>query len=1196
MSKAKATISLKPRKVSSFLARYRLDRKVLVRANPGRGIPALRTGQDSEGNEVIIKVWPREEAIDDSALREIWRHETRQLQRLAGYPGVTDLIADLRLSAYDEAGYYLVIYPGQRRPLATFLQEDDRRKTRDIAARIRGWSNILRATRGLEILHLQGLLHRNLSAWSILTTNESEADFQLTGFEWSMRLVGASSQPKKKVDAEGEEGLHSFLRDWHDLGMLTIEYLDLPKSRLTNLGIPSYDVAEGFTSDEIRLVRELIQVFPSDRLDGRIVTDQIQQILTALTALQQAQSPTFHLVVPFGPNSPISDVIREAGDQEIEIYDVDAQEDFVRSDLISPTAMLVAKGGRREDARLLVRGERLFYYLDDLRRGRDRATPSNWDFAFCTSASRDAPPSSSVIRQITMPTQSISIMRAVDVQRTLRFRKTSSWKSILQRLALEAELPREERLLLKSFVLMQMLDYLFAASDLFPVSVEEKGTASDEEEDRYRIRVRPRKEQERDELSKALGIKDPPAKRLADALTGDRYGGERPNTWTLTTSAVIGDRAEETSEWQFEAVEKEPSGELTYVFSGERPAIKAPRLYLMPADSSGTDYQLRRRMKSFAALAEHRNLLRTLINPRARVLDSHETPLEDSGFRKLDASKQAAFKSIIETLPIFLVQGPPGVGKTRMVHELVRQALAGDKATRILLSAQSNYAVDHLLHQVTSAASLSGRGDVLVIRSAPRDKKDEESDFDITAQTKNLIKALAQSQMAKKASENLRERLGQLLNSYGLPGKADDGFAPSSAKRAVEALVLRAANLVFATTNSGELERLIDERSQFDWTIVEESGKATGAELVSPLLLSPRRLLIGDHKQLPPFGEERALNLLTSPESVKTALKLGNPMIGRSLRDATVNEIFGLAAVETVEDEEDEFAELCAETTRNFTLFETLIEQEFERQARSHAGRPIGAQLNEQHRMHPIISDWVSHAFYKGALKTHEDTKSDYAKRGLAIISADTARLPDQPIVWVDMPWVQTTANLKIGERFPRFWNAAELSALDDVLSLLRPAHGLGRRPSLSVLSPYARQVKEMAAVVERGFSGRLKHLKKFANESRAEYFCNTVDSFQGNEADFVIVSLVRNNSHGSIHTALGFLADARRVNVLLSRAKSRLIVIGCLQFLRAVNNLAMGDVDRNRIEFLGLLLDFLDKPRDGLTIVPASSIAGGGK
>ena len=99
---------------------------------------------------------------------------------------------------------------------------------------------------------------------------------------------------------------------------------------------------------------------------------------------------------------------------------------------------------------------------------------------------------------------------------------------------------------------------------------------------------------------------------------------------------------------------------------------------------------------------------------------------------------------------------------------------------------------------------------------------------------------------------------------------------------------MRSANIVCATTNSHELERLIDERSQFDWSIIEEAGKATGGELISPLLLSYRRLMIGDHKQLSPFGSERILRLLENPEAVIAALKSGQEFISRTISVPTI--------------------------------------------------------------------------------------------------------------------------------------------------------------------------------------------------------------------------------------------------------------------------------------------------------------------
>ncbi len=58
---------------------------------------------------------------------------------------------------------------------------------------------------------------------------------------------------------------------------------------------------------------------------------------------------------------------------------------------------------------------------------------------------------------------------------------------------------------------------------------------------------------------------------------------------------------------------------------------------------------------------------------------------------------------------------------------------------------------------------------------------------------------------------------------------------------------------------------------------------------------------------------------------------------------------------------------------------------------------------------------------------------------------------------------------------------------------------------------------------------------------------CKTVDSFQGGEADLVIVSLVRHNINKSDKSSLGFLLDERRLNVMFSRAKYQMFVIGSI-------------------------------------------------
>ena len=78
--------------------------------------------------------------------------------------------------------------------------------------------------------------------------------------------------------------------------------------------------------------------------------------------------------------------------------------------------------------------------------------------------------------------------------------------------------------------------------------------------------------------------------------------------------------------------------------------------------------------------------------------------------------------------------------------------------------------------------------------------------------------------------------------------------------------------------------------------------------------------------------------------------------------------------------------------------------------------------------------------------------------------------------------------------------------------------------------------------------------------------------AFQGNEADLVVVSLVRNNQHAFPQSALGFLSDPRRMNVLLSRAKWQLILVGSLDFLKTIVEAARGTENEKEIEFLSIM------------------------
>ena len=86
--------------------------------------------------------------------------------------------------------------------------------------------------------------------------------------------------------------------------------------------------------------------------------------------------------------------------------------------------------------------------------------------------------------------------------------------------------------------------------------------------------------------------------------------------------------------------------------------------------------------------------------------------------------------------------------------------------------------------------------------------------------------------------------------------------------------------------------------------------------------------------------------------------------------------------------------------------------------------------------------------------------------------------------------------------------------------------------PSVAIVSPYKQQVQILNALVQEN---------EILNPYRSKIAVNTIDSFQGQERDVVYISLTRSNGDGSI----GFLSDTRRMNVAMTRARKKLVVIG---------------------------------------------------
>lgn len=1169
-------------KNAGFIENLRDPGDYLITPDVKTGRPGLFEAFSENDEPLIVKEWKRAANKDDADLQEIWHHELRQLHRLGGYPNAVDTIAPLHSAGIDAKGFYLALAPGERRPLQLLIDRAPGghwlRQYRSPGPRARIWRNLKRVAAGLETLHAQGLLHRNLDGWSVLTTGSEEPDFLLTGFEWSMRIMGATTTPRRRA---AKSGTDSFNQDWSQFGSLSALLLGADRQRLVDKAIIPSAVADHLSASEVRLLRELLHIDALDRLDGEVVAQRIDEIIGSLVAEAAGRDAKLHIVFRLAPGAPITDRIRRE-DPDIEADDLMAQFEWIRADLAeTPLLLFVRTGEEGDDGRLVLRGHRLCYSLKPYQVNRE-ASPS-WDFALCESVERDAPVPYNLLGQQPVPVETLELMTQREArERFPRLRgKLRSWDEMRRRFARLATSVSEEDLTHRAFVLTQFLETLLAATDVFPVDVVKEPARLADADDQLRLKVRTRVESERDALSDALGLRRP-AVRLHEMLAGD---GMRREGWTLTESKLLGSRESNDTDWKFEQLDSSGKGPKLYEFSGETPPSPLTSAYLIPSDAVGRDVVFQRRIKAMRALRDHEELLKMIGDRRRRLMESHDPVERDAAFLALDDSKQQALTEIIGTLPIYLVQGPPGVGKTFLVRELAMRRFKEEPTVRLLLTAQSNAAIDHLLEELVPA--IAGSDDPpLIVRSRARDAQAEASEYDTSEKAKSLLADFVTSPLAQATDDRLRKLV--VLAGQGGPKRAIGTQSPGAMLKAFESVVLRSANLVFATTAAGDLERMIDEKSQFDWTIVEEAGKATGGELIAPQLLSHRRLMIGDHKQLPPFGADRMIEILKDPDKVAKALAVGQEFIGRTLRDETTDEI-----LDELEEELDVPA-LCGRALELVTLFETMIEAELKRQAKGRGGRPIAKRLELQHRMHPAIARIVSKCFYDGALDTHPDCRKRFETEERPFHSADSKCLPEKPIVVVDMPSLQATIDKKSGDRRPRWHNPDEVKAILDVLAQLRPVEG--KKPKLAILSPYREQVTRLRRVIDDAADG-FDHLAGFATATRQDRYVETVDSFQGSEADVVIVSLVRNNDHSNVKSALGFLSDFRRMNVLLSRARWQLVLIGSMEFLAEILKVAKGTESEAEVAFLQLLLDGLTEEKNkGFVAFRSPADLGGGQ
>lgn len=563
--------------------------------------------------------------------------------------------------------------------------------------------------------------------------------------------------------------------------------------------------------------------------------------------------------------------------------------------------------------------------------------------------------------------------------------------------------------------------------------------------------------------------------------------------------------------------------------------------------------------------------------------EKYEVHVSDEEFKRYDQpeknvslneAQRIAFQRLIANGPLSLLQGPPGTGKTEFIAAFVHYLFDVQKVRNILLVSQSHEAVNTAAERIHKHCQRLGT-DLQLVRFSNREIADSEILEDVfspnlvgqkRAQLNvNKISNICQLGRSMGLPENyLRERaelafdIGVQIRRYQKIVKSSKGETvdedekrlrkklEKSIKEQAQAMGLhelveideilpkfiseldhkhniqpieniQAGKLIDLTQDM--LEALSNERTNYDeflarsrqlvigtcvgigqrhigiadnlydWVIVDEAARSISSELAIAMQSGTRILLVGDHKQLPPLYSEEHKNAL--------ARRLGISKRGEELDQA--------------------------------------LGSDFERVFLSEYGKQTCATLKTQYRMAPAIGSLVSACFYENVLengKTDNDVPNIYF------------RLPEK--IKSCVTWLDTTSLPNAyhePEKNGSLFNRAEA---DTIIDLLQDLANDETFINSEVVQKCLEKNEQAVGVI--CMYGEQKKLirKKFNERSWSDDFrrlvkIDSVDSYQGKENRVIILSLTRYDKTYST----GFLHLPNRINVALSRAMDKLVIVG---------------------------------------------------
>ncbi len=608
--------------------------------------------------------------------------------------------------------------------------------------------------------------------------------------------------------------------------------------------------------------------------------------------------------------------------------------------------------------------------------------------------------------------------------------------------------------------------------------------------------------------------------------------------------------------------------------------------------------------------AEYKQMLKAFFRKKNALRKICESP--DSDWESLinnpsilenTESPDELIEKIISAKRIFVLQGPPGTGKTTTIKKLVERILEINEKTHILLTSENHDALNHMFEAVKEIKSADGNEcyiiekyeegktsvdskilerKAVIIQNAEKqieeidkalsstdefrfvydiemiDKQTEEArkyldavnrillrlsgnnPDDVENQRRNfyIVQRKGTLDYIKERQRERRKMLDQLVScretlsdrtiealrngekiqdsEYYRWKEADAALKRKreiikdwidSLKRNEYAFCMELCynhRIVGATCNKiGDFS----DYPVFDWVIIDEAAKVSPADLLIPVSQGKKVLLVGDQNQLPPLLE-----------------------VGNYLKKQKDMENLPYADVQGYRK--------LSEGDFKYLLFQYLYEK---------LPNSNKAFLDTQYRMYYVIGDFISRVFYENNLITDSDTRGK-GQRKIVL----NGFYGGTPLIWLSTSKLENRRE-KAQASGSSIENVCEVKVVHDSLTeISRDPSFHPEQTSVIIISGYSAQKNKLQGMV-----------KKDPNLRNLKIDIGTVDSFQGQQADIVILSMVRSNAQGK----LGFLKSKERINVAFSRARDLLVIVGDSEFFFEHNREAYAEKMRNYFE-----------------------------